>query len=472
MGQGMDEPLIRSKGFLFALIVGLQIALPGVIAAVSLRFLCDVFDVPWTQSYLSLALLAAVLSVLLPRNARRDANKVVDSAPPLVTRIVLRWLVILAILLAIGYATKYSAFFSRRVLTSWAITTPALIVIAEMVLNELARLLLSDPQNFRSVVFAGYTDSSRTLAQRIATNKEAGLRVRGFFDDRGAMRLGMGAGESILGKLSDLPAYVNRARVDAVFVALPMRQVHRMCHLVEGLRDTTASVYYVPDIMVFDLIQARAGELLGVPVVAVCESPFHGYRGLVKRASDILLTSTILLVAMPWMLLVAALVRLSSPGPVVYRQQRYGLDGEEITVYKFRTMAVAEEGAKVVQAAPDDPRITGLGRFLRRYSLDELPQLINVLQGRMSLVGPRPHAVSHNEEYRRLISGYMQRHKVRPGMTGLAQVNGCRGATARVEDMRARVNYDLDYLRHWSPMLDVRILVRTAITVLRHENAY
>ena len=169
---------------------------------------------------------------------------------------------------------------------------------------------------------------------------------------------------------------------------------------------------------------------------------------------------------------VALMVKWSSPGPIIFKQRRYGLDGREIAVYKFRTMRVSEDGEQVRQATKSDARITPIGALLRRSSLDELPQLINVLQGRMSLVGPRPHAVAHNEEYRKLIKGYMIRHKVLPGITGLAQVNGCRGETSRLEEMEARVNYDLDYLRHWSPMLDVKILLLTAIRLFRDDKAY
>jgi putative colanic acid biosynthesis UDP-glucose lipid carrier transferase len=175
---------------------------------------------------------------------------------------------------------------------------------------------------------------------------------------------------------------------------------------------------------------------------------------------------------LPLFVIVAAAVKVSSPGPVIFKQRRYGLDGREIQVYKFRTMKVTEDGAKITQASKTDSRITRVGGILRRSSLDELPQLINVLQGRMSLVGPRPHAVAHNEEYRKLIKGYMVRHKVLPGITGLAQVNGCRGETAQLQDMQARVNYDLDYLRYWTPMLDIKILFLTVFKVFRDDKAY
>ncbi|MGH8258488.1 MAG: exopolysaccharide biosynthesis polyprenyl glycosylphosphotransferase [Steroidobacteraceae bacterium] len=222
----------------------------------------------------------------------------------------------------------------------------------------------------------------------------------------------------------------------------------------------------------FDLIQARTGDLLGIPVVALCETPFCGYRGVVKRMTDIGLAAVLLLFVSPILLAVAVAVALSSAGPIIFKQRRYGLDGEEIIVYKFRTMTVVEDGARVVQATKDDARITPVGRFLRRHSLDELPQLVNVLQGRMSLVGPRPHAIAHNEEYRKLIKGYMMRHKVPPGITGLAQINGFRGETVRVEDMRARVEYDLEYLRQWSPLLDLKILLLTPLRLLKDERAY
>jgi putative colanic acid biosysnthesis UDP-glucose lipid carrier transferase len=191
-----------------------------------------------------------------------------------------------------------------------------------------------------------------------------------------------------------------------------------------------------------------------------------------KRVTDLILSLLILIPVLPVMLVIAVMVKMSSPGPAIFKQRRYGLDGREITVYKFRTMFVMEDGGQIAQAIKGDDRITPLGRTLRRTSLDELPQIFNVLQGRMSLVGPRPHAVAHNEEYRKLIKGYMVRHKVLPGITGLAQVNGCRGETARIEEMQARVNYDLDYLRHWSPILDIKILVLTVLRLFGDDRAY
>src|SRR6185436_1497889 len=216
----------------------------------------------------------------------------------------------------------------------------------------------------------------------------------------------------------------------------------------------------------------RVDTLNGIPVVAVCETPFYGFSGVIKTMSDFTIAALALIVTAPLMLLIAAGVKLSSPGPVLFRQHRYGLDGKQISVYKFRTMRVLEDGDVVRQATKDDHRITPFGRVLRRTSLDELPQFVNVLQGRMSVVGPRPHAVAHNETYRKLIDGYMVRHKVKPGVTGWAQVNGFRGETDTVEKMQQRIAYDLAYLRNWSVRLDLQIILKTMLLVFWDRKAY
>ena len=450
----------------------LEAVLPALVSVGLLCGLCALYGIEFKGFFVVLAILSAMLSLLLPRGQPAQASQLVKSTVPLAIRVVVRWMVIIAILLAIGFVTKYSVDFSRRVVLTWAVATPAVLILVTVSLHELMRRLLYDPSMVRRVAFAGCNEVSLTLARRIDQSGSLAMHVEGFFDDRSAERLGLSSPARLLGTLPDLVSFVKRNQIDVVFVALPVSHIRRVVQLLDELRDTTASVYYVPDIFAIDLIQARSGELLGVPVVALCETPFYGYRGVVKRIIDIGLALTVLIVALPLLLVLGLLVRWSSPGPVIFKQRRYGLDGREITIYKFRTMTVVEDGPDIVQARKVDPRITSVGRFMRRYSLDELPQLLNVLQGHMSLVGPRPHAVAHNEEYRKLIKGYMIRHKVPPGITGLAQVNGCRGETARVEDMQARINYDLEYLRHWSPLLDFKILFLTAVRLLRDEKAY
>ncbi len=274
----------------------------------------------------------------------------------------------------------------------------------------------------------------------------------------------------LLGSLAELPDFVKAHRVDVVYCALPCWHP-RIRRMVEDLHDTTASLYFVPDILSLDPIQSRVETIGGIPVIAVCESPFRGVNALAKRGSDVVLAAIGLLLAAPAWLLIAMAIKMDSPGPVLFRQRRYGADGREIIVYKFRSMTCLEDGAVITQATREDARVTRSGRWLRQYSLDEVPQLLNVLQGRMSVVGPRPHAIAHNELYRKLIPGYMLRHKVKPGITGLAQVRGLRGATD-TEQMRARIGCDLEYLREWSLLLDVSILLRTVGVVLRRENAY
>jgi putative colanic acid biosysnthesis UDP-glucose lipid carrier transferase len=468
----MTEPFLIHRSFSVALVVLLQVILPPLVVAGTLFAMCLGYGTKFSGFFQVLAGTSAALTVLLPRGRPHDSSQLAPASLPLAMRVILRWLVIVAVLLGIGYVTKYSGTYSRRIVLTWVVVTPLVLVAVSLALQELMRRVMFDPSIARRVAFVGCNDASLALARRIRANGELGLAVQGFFDDRSCERLGVSTQVRVLGSLRDIATAVRQRGIDLIFVALPMRHIQRVVDLLDKLRDTTVSVYYIPDIFVFDLIQARTGELLGIPVVALCETPFCGYRGVVKRVTDILLAAVLLVLAAPLMLTVTLAVALSSPGPILFKQRRYGLDGEEIIVFKFRTMTVADDGASIVQASKADARITPVGRFLRRHSLDELPQLVNVLQGRMSLVGPRPHAVAHNEEYRKLIKGYMMRHKVAPGITGLAQINGFRGETVRVEDMRARVEYDLEYLRRWTPLLDTKILALTAVRLLRDEKAY
>jgi len=468
----MTEPVVFKRSLSIALLTLMRATAPAVVAIGMLYAIAMLFGVDFSGRYVMLAILIAILAPVLLHLPTANSLQLLSRQWPTAASLLLRWVALLAILLAIGFATKFTADFSRRVTVLWALATPAPLILASLALNEAMRRIMLAPSNTRSAVFAGYNEVSLALAERLRKNPELCISVIGFFDDRSAERLGLPGTEDLLGGLSDLAAYVKTRGVDVLFVALPMRHVQRVLDLLDDLRDTTASIYYVPDVFVFDLIQSRTGEILGMPVVAMCETPFFGYRGVIKRLMDVGIALFALVALAPLLLVVAALVKLTSPGPVVFKQRRYGLDGEEIHVYKFRTMTVTEDGGQIRQASRNDERITPLGRVLRRFSIDELPQLFNVIDGSMSLVGPRPHAVAHNEEYRKLIKGYMVRHKVLPGITGLAQVSGCRGETRTVEDMRARVEYDLDYLRHWSPMLDIKILARTAILLFNDRKAY
>ena len=468
----MAESALFKRSLTIALVMVLHATAPALVSIGMLYGLTRLYAVPFDTEYLMMTVLLAILTPLVLQPQPNKSLTLLGRQWPAVASLVSRWFLLLAILLSIGYVTKISAEFSRRVILTWTVATPVVLVLVSLALSEFLRRLMLAPGNVRSAVIAGYNQTSLTLADRLEKNPALCMSLAGFFDDRSVERLGLPEEANLLGGLSELARYVKEHRIEVVFIALPMRHVQRVLDLLDETRDTTASLYYVPDVFVFDLIQSRTGEISGIPVVAMCETPFFGYRGIVKRVMDIAIAVVTLGLLSPLLLVVALLVKLGSPGPILFKQRRYGLDGREILVYKFRTMTVTEDGAEIRQATRDDDRVTPIGRFLRRYSIDELPQLFNVLRGSMSLVGPRPHAVAHNEEYRKLIKGYMIRHKVLPGMTGLAQVSGCRGETSRLEDMQARIEYDLDYLRHWSPLLDLKILAQTAFLLMNDRKAY
>jgi putative colanic acid biosysnthesis UDP-glucose lipid carrier transferase len=389
--------------------------------------------------------------------------------------IFLRWFIVVTVMSLIGYFSRIVGESSRELLVTWFIITPFMIVLAQLAARYLLdRVSISD-ENLSNAVIVSVNDLSMRLATRFAEHPVYGVNCLGFFDDRDCNRLHTDTDmpiEKLLGKLSEAADFVKSHQVNQVYIAAPMTDQPRIMFLLDELRDTTVSIYFVPDVFLYDLIQANISAIQEIPIVAVCETPFAGINGLVKRISDVVLSMLILILISPLLLLISLGVKLDSKGPVVFKQRRYGLDGGEIVVYKFRSMTVSENGDSVVQATRNDSRITPFGAFLRKTSLDELPQFINVLQGRMSIVGPRPHAVVHNELYRKQIKGYMIRHKVKPGITGWAQVNGCRGETELLEKMEARIDFDLDYLRNWSLPFDFYIILRTICVVIKDRNAY
>jgi putative colanic acid biosynthesis UDP-glucose lipid carrier transferase len=423
------------------------------------------FDEPVLRSTLALCLITFALT-FPGRNRFRDDLVVAG------VDIVSNWAVLLAVLALCGYATRSLGYFEDRVLVAWAILTPLLqwgaVAVGRRVLERYETL----PEVRRTAVIVGAGPLAAKVAR--ALGEDPGAQLIGFFEDRGSdeRRIDEDASRKVLGGLRDVAACVSQRGVRDVYITLPLSSQPRIAELLGQLQDTTASLFFVPDVFGISIIQGRLSDMNGVPVVGLCETPFTGTNGLAKRLSDIVLASLILLLISPLMIAIAIGVKLSSPGPVIFRQRRNGLDGNEIVIYKFRSMIAQDNGDVVRQARKHDPRITRFGRMLRRASLDELPQFINVLQGRMSIVGPRPHAVAHNEEYRQVIRAYMVRHKVKPGITGWAQVNGHRGETDTLEKMRARVEYDLEYLRNWSIGLDLQIIVRTIGLVFADRHAY
>jgi len=450
-----------------------QWLLDGVMVVLLLFLVCWAYGETFRFRWQMLALLTFFLTIMVFRAAQlyqpwRGANLM-----RLVRRVVLAWIVIIAILMTLAFFTKTSEHFSRKVLLTWIPLVPGALVVLRLKVYWGLRWLRQQGRNSRTVVIAGAGDLGQRLAKNVVDTPWLGMRLLGFFDDRVTGTIHLDHHDyPVLGTLDEMIDFVKDQEVVMVYLALPLRAEDRLREVAEALQDTTASVYYVPDVFIFSLMSASFTDLRGIPLIALWETPFFGVNGWVKRAEDLVLASLIVILVSPLLLLVALGVKLSSPGPVIFKQRRYGLDGHEIIIYKFRTMKVCEDGPEICQATPDDQRVTPFGRFLRRTSLDELPQFFNVLKGTMSIVGPRPHAVAHNEYYRRLIPGYMLRHKVRPGLTGWAQINGWRGETETLEKMEKRVEYDLDYLRRWSLWLDLKIILLTILRGFKDSHAY
>ena len=382
------------------------------------------------------------------------------------------WTTLLIILGLCGYATNSFQFFSQKVLIAWAVVTPITHLVAVVSGVVWLRRYSSFAHQRRSAIVVGGGALGVKLSTALHGPRGYGREVAGYFDDRDQERLDPSMHQAHLGDLASVRDYVTRHGIKEVYITLPMSSQPRIVRLLSELQDTTASLYLVPDVFGISIIQGRLDDIGGVPVVGLLETPFTGANRVLKRASDIVLSSIILLLISPILLAIAIAVKCTSPGPAIFRQRRNGLDGQEITVYKFRSMRTQDNGPVVQQATRGDPRVTKIGAFLRKTSLDELPQFINVLQGRMSIVGPRPHAVAHNQQYRGMIKAYMVRHKVKPGITGWAQVNGHRGETDTIEKMQARVEFDLEYLRNWSLALDLQIIARTIKLVVMDRNAY
>ena len=383
------------------------------------------------------------------------------------------WIGSFFVLAGIGFATRYGATFARSSIIGWFVLGGLTIALGRMLVRIAIEAFLARNGSRQRCAIAGLNPLGIEVARHAKSKGEYGLELVGFFDDRNRERLTNGEDlPSYRGKLDELIHLAKLGRIDTVFVTLPMRAESRIRHILRELSDTTAAVYLVPDFFVFELLHSRWSEVGGLPVVSVFETPVYGVDGILKRSADLLLAAVGLVFISPLLLMLAIGVKLSSPGPIIFRQKRYGLNGKEIFVWKFRSMRTCDNGPVVKQATQGDPRITPFGAFLRRTSLDELPQLFNVFAGTMSLVGPRPHASAHNEHYRKLIQGYMMRHKVKPGITGLAQVNGCRGETETVDKMTARIEYDHQYIRDWSLWLDIKILFKTFFVLHKQENAY
>ena len=466
----MSNSYIRSHT---SKITVLQYIVDGLVVAGSLYLAASFYEVFFGNYQKELSFVAVISFYAIGQARGLYGSWRINSIRSEINEIIVVWVMVFSTVLALAYLTKVSTVFPRRIMLTWLILAPMLLVVVRIIVRLLLRKLRQYGRNIRSVAIAGANQVAFKVVEKLSAMPWTGLVFKGYFDDRSEDRLPSEMLPMLAGNLSNLLDQARTGNIDTIYIALPMHAEQRIIDLVNKIADTTASVYLLPDFFIFELTHARWVNLDGMPVVSIYETPFAGVDGWVKRMEDIVLGLVILAgIALP-LLTIALAVKMTSPGPVIFKQRRYGLNGELVYVWKFRSMSVCEDGNNnFLQARQGDKRITRLGAFLRKTSLDELPQFINVLQGTMSIVGPRPHPIALNEQYRRLIHGYMLRHKVKPGITGWAQANGWRGETDTLEKMQKRIEFDLEYIQDWSLWLDLKIIWMTICGGFRGKNAY
>ncbi len=384
---------------------------------------------------------------------------------------VTQWAMVIFGLLAFGFALKVSDAFSRAWLFGWVGTSLIGLVLSRLIAAmSLKKTTRHDGVFSRRIAVVGANDLGVSFADK-ATHSGDPVTIVGIYDiddaDTGKIK-GLYQG----GNLDDLVRAARSDEIDDIIIASDELQSDSLRRLVRRLSTLPVSIALCPSANWMSHEGGELGFFAGSPILNLYRRPLEGWGGIIKMLEDRILGLILLILASPILVLVTIAVKLQGKGPILFAQQRHGFNHEVFKIYKFRSMTVAEDGDKVVQAQKGDARITPIGAFLRRYSLDELPQLINVVKGNMSLVGPRPHALAHNHQYARTVENYSGRHKVKPGITGWAQVNGYRGETSENEMMEDRVKYDLEYIDNWSIIFDAKILVMTVMAVLFPKNAH
>jgi Undecaprenyl-phosphate glucose phosphotransferase len=379
----------------------------------------------------------------------------------------------LFLILIFGFLSGSLRDYSRIWLVLTSVIAAASLVLNRIVITRVVQRGLHNKQLMESIVIVGANEHAEKLIASILSTPNSGINILGVFDDRIKRPLPPSLRPRLLGTTDNLLSFIRRNRVDRVVVALPWIASERINNLLKKMRTVPVRIDLVPNDMVWQFSVANLERLGRVPVLTIANGRIDVQSGLVKRTEDMIVSTFLLVMAAPIMLLVALAIKLDSKGPVLFKQRRHGFNNQIFEVYKFRSMKPADlEITEITQATRNDPRITRVGKFLRRSSFDELPQLFNVLAGHMSIVGPRPHAIQHSIEYGLLISEYYARHNVKPGITGWAQVNGFRGETNTSEKMRLRVDADLHYIENWSLLMDMKIMLMTAITVWFQDAAY
>jgi putative colanic acid biosynthesis UDP-glucose lipid carrier transferase len=381
--------------------------------------------------------------------------------------------ILVLILAGLAFFTKSGATFSRTWFSYWMMITLLLLILYRCSLFLFLRFMRARGLNERRVVIMGAGELGIKFAETVQQALWTGFRILTFIDDDAKNKPSSIHHIPVIQTPATLSDYLAHEEIDEIWLALPLRAETRVKEILFDLRHHTITTRFVLDIFGLDLLNHSVTDVAGFPVLNISSSPMIGINRLIKAIEDRVLAIMILMLISPILLIITLGVKCSSRGPVIFKQQRLGWDGRIIKVYKFRTMIEhSEEQGRITQATLHDKRVTPFGRFLRRTSLDELPQFINVLQGRMSIVGPRPHALAHNELYKDAIHTYMQRHRVKPGITGWAQVNGWRGETDTLTKMQKRIEYDLYYINNWSLKFDLKIIFLTLFRGFFSPNAY
>ena len=422
------------------------------------------------QYYAAAGIIGATgLTALLRRDGYYEFDQLLS--PGGSTRAVAsRWVLVVLGLIAFGFALKISENFSRVWLFSWTLAATVAIVGVRLSAAAILRRMSRDGGVFaRRIAVVGATSLGAKFAAE-AGSPQNGISIVGVYDAE-LPCTGDECRTGLNGDLNDLATAARNGEIDDIVIAVPRTSHDHMQRLVRRLSSLPVSVAICPNVHWLNHTGGAVTPVGGVKVLSLYRRPLEGWGGVMKSIEDYVIASSLLVVLSPLLLAIAAAIKLQGKGPILFAQQRHGFNNAVFKIYKFRTMTVAEDGEKIVQAQKDDPRITPLGKILRRYSLDELPQLLNVVKGEMSLVGPRPHAMAHNHQYARTIENYSGRHKVKPGITGWAQVNGFRGETSENEMMEQRVRYDLSYVDNWSLWFDFKILILTIKAVAFPKNA-
>jgi putative colanic acid biosynthesis UDP-glucose lipid carrier transferase len=436
-------------------------AADAAIIWLALYFSLHIYNYFFDQFYVNLGLLGTTVFLIVAESHHlyRSWRSILFRNQASTTFVV--WLTTVLILLVVAYLLKVSGNYSRIIVLNWCSLTLLFLISWRFFFRRLLGIARRNYFNSRSAAIIGVNGPALDLAKEFLTEPEHGIRFLGYFDDRQPSRLKEKV--PVAGKVETLIEMARAGEVDNIYISLPLSAEERTLDILDKLSDTTVTVSILPNFLVYSLLHSRLNSIGKTLTLSVHDTPIQGLDEYLKRMEDLMLFVLIFpFIVMP-LLAIALCVKCTSPGPVIFRQKRYGLDGRKFEVLKFRTMTTLDDGEHIKQATINDERVTGVGRILRKYSLDELPQVFNVLAGSMSFVGPRPHAVAHNEAFRKIIRGYMLRHKVKPGITGWAQVNGLRGETETVEKMKMRLDYDLEYIQRWSIATDLKILYLTLI---------